>query len=214
MKTFPYTQSVEKPGDILIIVADTHSKRNSQLSVVRQTCQEFGQSCIAKGARVDIIDLYRDYKARKFDPVLDTAFTGNKIREYQIKIKAAKTIIFFYPAIWSTMPALMKGFLDVVFRPGFAFDVSAKPLTRSDGYLTGKKATVFVFEDKSWMHSTVLNNNFDQIFWQRSIFAQSGLRGTIKYFYETNQMNTEKSAELKTEMHRAAQSIRMTPAEV
>ena len=212
MKKFLYSRSVEKAGDVLVILADTISKRNSQSSIVRQTCQDFAQHCISNQTNIEIIDLYRDYKARKFDPVLDSTFVGNKILEYQIKIKAAKTIVFFYPALWSTMPALMKGFLDVVFRPGFAFEPGAKPLTKQDGYLSGKKASVFVFEDKSWMHNKVLNNNFDQIFWQRSIFAQSGLKGNIKYFYETNKMNTEKSLELKNEMKRAVQAIRLSPA--
>jgi NAD(P)H dehydrogenase (quinone) len=41
--------------------------------------------------------------------------------ESQEKIKWAEHIVFIYPVWWGSIPAIMKGFIDRVFLPGFAF---------------------------------------------------------------------------------------------
>ena len=62
----------------------------------------------------------------KFDPVLWKGY--NKIQELepdlvnaQELIQWSNHIVFVYPNWWGAMPALMKGFFDRVFLPGFAF---------------------------------------------------------------------------------------------
>jgi putative NADPH-quinone reductase len=41
--------------------------------------------------------------------------------EAQEKIKWAEHIVWIYPVWWGSLPALLKGFIDRVFLPGFAF---------------------------------------------------------------------------------------------
>lgn len=61
-----------------------------------------------------------------FDPILWKGY--NKVQELEPDlVKASELIewsnhmVFVYPNWWGTMPALMKGFFDRVFLPGFAF---------------------------------------------------------------------------------------------
>jgi len=62
----------------------------------------------------------------KFDPILWKGY--NKIQELESDLVKAQEliqwsnhIVFVYPNWWGAMPALMKGFFDRVFLPGFAF---------------------------------------------------------------------------------------------
>jgi len=62
----------------------------------------------------------------KFDPVLWNGY--QKIQELEPDLVEAQKLIqwsnhlvFIYPNWWGAMPALMKGFFDRAFLPGFAF---------------------------------------------------------------------------------------------
>ncbi len=78
---------------------------------------------------IDVLDL----NAEKFDPVLNKeslaqysegTSTDPKVTEYQNRIKNADYLIFVFPVWWTSMPAVLKGFIDKVFLPGFAFSKS------------------------------------------------------------------------------------------
>lgn len=61
----------------------------------------------------------------------------------QTAIKWAEHLVFFFPLWLGDMPALLKGFLEQVARPGFAFGSEAgNPLTHKQ--LTGRSARVVV----------------------------------------------------------------------
>lgn len=93
----------------------------------------------------------------KFDPTLWKGY--NRIQELEPDLVKAQELIqwsnhmvFVYPNWWGTMPALMKGFFDRVFLPGFAFkyrDNSAPP----DKLLSGRTAHLIVTMDTpSWYY--------------------------------------------------------------
>lgn len=69
----------------------------------------------------------------------------------QEEITKANHLVFIYPVWWGTYPALMKGFIDRVFLPGFAFKFL--PGQEHEKYLQGKSARLLVNLDSSlWVH--------------------------------------------------------------
>jgi NAD(P)H dehydrogenase (quinone) len=74
-----------------------------------------------KNMPYQVIDLYE----MNYNPVATTEEIRGKNSEQTIalqqQIKAAKNIIFIFPVFWFRAPAIMEGFFDKVFTPGFAY---------------------------------------------------------------------------------------------
>ena len=75
-----------------------------------------------------IIDLHKD----NFDPVMreedlklysEGKFNDPLVGKYQEILKKSDGLVFIFPIWWSTMPAILKGFLDKVFLLNFAYTI-------------------------------------------------------------------------------------------
>jgi putative NADPH-quinone reductase len=66
-------------------------------------------------------------------------------------IKWADHLVFIYPNWWSTLPALLKGFIDRTFLPGFAFRYR-KDNRSWDKLLKGKSARLIVTMDNTRLY--------------------------------------------------------------
>lgn len=70
----------------------------------------------------------------------------------QEKLKWANHIVWFYPVWWGSVPAIMKGFLDRILLPGFAFNKRQNSLWW-DKLFTGKSARIICTLDQpSWYY--------------------------------------------------------------
>lgn len=70
----------------------------------------------------------------------------------QETIRWADHLVFVYPIWWATVPALLKGFLDRILLPGFAYRSRPNSLL-FDKLLTGKSARLIVTMDApAWAH--------------------------------------------------------------
>ncbi|MBB1520681.1 NAD(P)H-dependent oxidoreductase [Aquipseudomonas guryensis] len=86
-----------------------------------------------------------------FDPILRDGYSQSQtlepdLLEAQRQIHWAEHLVFVYPVWWGGVPALLKGFFDRVFLPGFAF----KYRNRSqlwDKLLSGRTADLLVTLD-------------------------------------------------------------------
>lgn len=107
---------------VLVVFAHptSDSFNGSLLDVVISTLKD-------RGAEVRLRNLYED----RFQPVLDSADLAaihgprgvplpDVLRE-QIGVAWANRLIFLYPIWWYDRPAILKGWIDRVFLPGFAY---------------------------------------------------------------------------------------------
>lgn len=115
-----------------------------------------------------------------FDPVLHEGYAS--IQELEPDLLAARDaitwaqhIVFVYPIWWGAMPALLKGFIDRVFLPGFAFSYrNGSPLW--DRLLSGRSAHLIVTMDTPpwyfrWVYRMPGNNQM-----KRTILEFSGIK--------------------------------------
>ncbi|RCS26500.1 flavodoxin family protein [Polaribacter sp. WD7] len=73
----------------------------------------------------------------------------------QEKIKWATHIVWIYPVWWGSYPAILKGFIDRVFLPGFAFQKRENSVWW-DKYFTGKTARVIsTLDQPNWYYKWI-----------------------------------------------------------
>ena len=114
-------------------------------------CTALGEA-YAQGAR-DKGHVVRQLKLGEmsFDPILRSGYEQSQtlepdLLEAQRQIHWAEHLVFVYPVWWGGIPALLKGFFDRTFLPGFAF----KYRNRSqlwDKLLSGRTADLLVTMD-------------------------------------------------------------------
>ncbi|MGM0581674.1 MAG: NAD(P)H-dependent oxidoreductase [Bacteroidota bacterium] len=112
-----------------------------------------------KGAEKSGAEL-REIKIREldFNPNLQFGYRKRTelepdLLEAQENLKWADHIVWVYPVWWGSVPAIMKGFLDRVLLPGFAFKKKEDSLWW-DKYLKGKTSRLICTMDQpTWYYS-------------------------------------------------------------
>lgn len=112
----------------------------------------------------------------KFDPHLRAGFSGKQILEPDLKsaqdaILRAAHVAWFFPTWWAGPPALVKGFIDRVFLPGYAFSYR-KGQALPDALLKGRSARVV---------TTMDSPSFWYQLWHRSAVHASVVNATLKF---------------------------------
>ena len=78
--------------------------------------------------------------------------------ESQEKLKWADHIVWFYPVWWGSVPAIMKGFLDRVLLPGFAFK-KREGSVWWDKYFSGKTSRLICTMDEPTWYYRIINRS-------------------------------------------------------
>lgn len=115
-----------------------------------------------------------------FDPLLRAGYRGTQTLEpdlqaAQAQIAWARHLVWVYPTWWGAMPALLKGFIDRVFLPGFAFK-HHQGSSRWDKLLAGRSAELLVTMDTPpWYYRWVQSMPGHQQM-KKTILEFSGIR--------------------------------------
>lgn len=134
-----------------ILVVNGHPNDKSLNAVLAQKYQD---GALAAGHEVKLIHLSH----LKFDPLLHKGYLEIQALEpdlvqAQQDLLWADHVVFAYPIWWSSVPALLKGFLDRVLLPSFAFKYhKGKPWW--DRLLQGRTGRLLVTTDAPWWWNT------------------------------------------------------------
>jgi NAD(P)H dehydrogenase (quinone) len=110
----------------------------------------------AAGGRVDRIDL----AALRFDPVLHHGYRVPQPLEPDLlmardAIEAADHLVWVFPTYWASPPAVVRGFVDRLFLPGWAFKFGPESALPK-GLLAGRSARVITTMDTpAWWYTGV-----------------------------------------------------------
>lgn len=136
-----------------ILIINGHPDENS---LCHSLAKSYKDGCEPQNANCTLVNL----ADLQFDPILHYGYRKRTELEpdlvkMQEAILKADHLVFVYPTWWGTYPALLKGFIDRVFLPGFAFRYRENSLFW-DKYLTGKSARLIVTMDTpKWYYSLV-----------------------------------------------------------
>ena len=131
-----------------VLIVDGHPRADSFGSAIADAM------CRAAASRTEEIRSLV-LRERQFDPCGQGRALEPDLRAAQHDVLWAQVIVLVYPTWWGTTPALLKGFLDRVLHPGFAF------VERSDGgwkgLLTGRAALlVTTMDTPRWIYRWLL----------------------------------------------------------
>ncbi|OHD67766.1 MAG: NAD(P)H dehydrogenase [Spirochaetes bacterium RBG_16_49_21] len=133
----------------------------------------------AKGHRAVFHDLYEE----KFDPVLPyeeiprAGIVDPIITKYCNELTEAGGIIFVHPNWWGQPPAILKGWIDRVIRPGVAylFEEGDSGEGIPQGLLEGKRALVFNTSNTPDEREKKVFGDPLENMWKKCIFELCGI---------------------------------------
>ncbi|HSQ47760.1 MAG TPA: NAD(P)H-dependent oxidoreductase [Lutibacter sp.] len=139
-----------------ILIINGHPDRESLCFALAESYKKGADTNGDQCQLVHLIDL-------KFNPILTYGYRivselEPDLLKIQQDILQADHLVFVYPNWWATFPALLKGFIDRIFLPNFAFKYHEKgPLW--DKLLKGKTARLIVTMDTPKWYYWLMNRN-------------------------------------------------------
>lgn len=120
-----------------------------------QLAKAYADAWQAAGGSASIVTL----SDLHFDPVLRHGYREKQAIEPDLarvgeKMQAAQHVVWVFPTYWASPPAIVRGFVDRLFQPGWAFRYPDKGNGLPEGLLRGRSARVIATMDSpSWWYA-------------------------------------------------------------
>ncbi len=147
--------------------------------------QNAGSFChaIAQSARDELASLghrvvFHDLYAERFDPILPQAEIPKDaplepvVRKYCEEVAAADGYVVVHPNWWAMPPAVLKGWIDRVFRQGVTYEFTAGGV---NGFLKGRRAVVFTTSNTPRDVELAVFGDPLEGLWKKCIFGFCGV---------------------------------------
>ncbi len=137
-----------------ILLINGHPDHESYNHALAQTYAKNARKAGHEVKEIVIADL-------EFNPNLQYGYRKrteleDDLLDAQEKIRWAEHLVWVYPVWWGGVPAIMKGFIDRVFLPGFAFK-KREGSPWWDKYLSGKTARLICTMDQPTWYYRLIN---------------------------------------------------------
>jgi putative NADPH-quinone reductase len=160
---------MSQPAEALILLAHPNSS-----SFNHALAGEVRDALHGEGVPVRFHDLY----AEQFDPVMTADEFRRKfsfdttIQAFVQEVHAARLLVFVHPDWWGQPPAILKGWIDRVFRPGVAYEYEGEEFVTKEKVplLTDRRALVVITSEASALELETTVH-----LWRRKIFEFCGV---------------------------------------
>jgi putative NADPH-quinone reductase len=137
-----------------ILIINGHPDKESYCFALADA---YKKGALASGAEVQEINI----RELDFNPNLEFGYRKRTPLETDLlaaqeKLKSAEHLVWIYPVWWGSVPAIMKGFLDRVLLPGFAFKKRENSVWW-DKFFTGKTARLICTMDQPTWYYRLIN---------------------------------------------------------
>ena len=146
-----------------------------------------------EGHAVHLHDLYQEH----FQPVLENEEIARRFSFDDVftlharQLREAAGVIFIYPDWWGMPPAMLKGWIDRLLRPGVAFDFEGEEFMPKEKIplLEGKHALVINTTDET----NPLSQEAMYALWRERVFGYVGITDVaFKTFYNVRESSGRK----------------------
>ena len=154
---------------------------------------------VANGHTVFFHDLYEE----KFDPILPTAeiardaFLPSDIQAHCREISQVDGIVIIHPNWWGQPPAILKGWIDRVFRPGVAYEFIEEDKGEGipNGLLKAKFALVFNTSNTPTEREKSVFGDPLEALWRKCIFELCGVTNFYRRMFNIIVISSERERE-------------------
>jgi len=170
-----------------VLVVIGHQKQGSFCHAIARTAID---ALEAAGHEV----IYHDLYAEDFDPILPheeipkEADLPEVIKRHCEELASADGIVVVHPNWWGQPPAMLKGWVDRVFRQGIVTEFTAEGVK---GLLAGTKAVVFTTSNTPRdVEHNVFGDPLENL-WKTVTFGMCGVTDFYRRNFESIVMSTE-----------------------